>query len=68
MQAQRLRGVSLPAGIEPEFISVDQTCVVTGLGRTGIYELIAAGKLESVKVRKRRLVRLRSARAVNSAA
>jgi excisionase family DNA binding protein len=48
--------------VEPEAISVDETCRVTGLGRSKIYELIADGTLPSVKVGKRRLVRLATAR------
>ena len=50
------------ASPEPEAISVDETCRVTGLGRSKIYELLADGTLSSVKVGKRRLVRLATAR------
>ncbi len=53
---------SLPVGIEPEWITVSQTRRVTNLGKTKIFELIAAGTFESIKVVKRRLIRLRSAR------
>jgi excisionase family DNA binding protein len=48
--------------VEPEAISVDETCRITGLGRSKIYELISDGTLPSVKVGKRRLVRLSTAR------
>jgi excisionase family DNA binding protein len=68
MQAQRLRGVSLPAGLEPEHISVDQGCIVSGLGRTTIYELIGDGTLDSIKIGKRCLLRLRSLRSLGGKA
>jgi excisionase family DNA binding protein len=48
--------------IEPEAISVEETCRITGLGRSKIYELLGDGTLPSVKVGKRRLVRLAAAR------
>ena len=42
-RAKRLEGVTLPPGVEPELISVDQACVIAGLGRTKMYELMANG-------------------------
>jgi excisionase family DNA binding protein len=36
--------------VEPEAISVDEACRLTGVGRSKIYELIADGTLPSVKV------------------
>jgi excisionase family DNA binding protein len=68
MPSQQSREVALPAGIEPEFVSVQQARVVTGLGRSKIYEMIADGRIETVKVDGRRLVRLRSAKSVGKAA
>ena len=53
---------SIPVVIEPEWITVAQTQRVTSLGKTKIFELIAAGTFESIKVGKKRLIRLRSAR------
>jgi excisionase family DNA binding protein len=41
---------------EPLAHSVEAACVMTGLGKTTIYGLIKAKKLESVKVGKRRLL------------
>ena len=35
---------------------VDAFCVLSGLGRTTVYELMKSGDLESVKIGKRRLV------------
>jgi hypothetical protein len=59
---------TLPAGVEPEFVTVQQTKVVTGLGKTKIYELIAKGAFDTIKVGKKWLVRLRSARNLRQAA
>jgi hypothetical protein len=42
------------------WISVDEARQVAGEGRTRIYELIAIGKLLTKKVRRRRLVSVRS--------
>ena len=36
--------------------TIDDTCRITGLGRTKIYELIAQGKLKATAVGRRRLV------------
>jgi hypothetical protein len=58
----------LPDGIEPEFVTVPQTERISNLGRTKIYELIANGTLDSIKVGKRRLVRFRSIRSLGRAA
>jgi hypothetical protein len=54
--------------IEPEWGTIEDVKVVTSLGKTKLYELIAAGTLESITVGKRRLVRLASARALGKAA
>ena len=40
--------------------TVNDTCRITGLGRTKIYELIAEKKLKTVAVGRRRLVILKS--------
>jgi excisionase family DNA binding protein len=44
--------------IQPKALSVEQACRVSGLGKTLLYELIAAGKLKSRKAGRRRLVLL----------
>jgi excisionase family DNA binding protein len=36
--------------------TIDDTCRITGLGKTSIYELIAQGRLKSVAIGRRRLV------------
>ena len=68
MPSQQPREVALPAGVEPEFLTVPQACVFIGLGRSKVYEMIADGRIETVKVDGRRLVRLKSARSVGRAA
>ncbi|PIT00761.1 hypothetical protein TSA1_08220 [Bradyrhizobium nitroreducens] len=40
--------------------TVDEACVVTGLGRTKVYELIGSGRLVTTTVGRRRLVTVRS--------
>jgi excisionase family DNA binding protein len=51
---------------EPKRIAatVDDTCHITGLGRTKIYELIAQGRLRAVAIGRRRLVLMDSIEAV----
>ena len=41
---------------KPVSATINDTCHITGLGRTKIYELIAAGDLKTVRVGGRRLV------------
>jgi excisionase family DNA binding protein len=36
--------------------TIDDTCQITGLGRTKIYELIAEGRLKATAIGRRRLV------------
>ena len=50
---------SAPATPAPvlEALSIDETCRVSGIGRTKVYELIRDGILPTVKLGKRRLVR-----------
>jgi excisionase family DNA binding protein len=40
--------------------TVDEACVVTGLGRTKLYELIESGQLITTTIGRRRLVIVRS--------
>jgi excisionase family DNA binding protein len=49
---------------EPSAYSIRDTCRVTGLGKTSIYELISQGRLKSVAVGRRRLVLAESIRAL----
>jgi hypothetical protein len=50
--------------MEPICISVNDTMRALGIGRTKVYELINAGRLEVVKIDRRTLVRTASIRAV----
>jgi excisionase family DNA binding protein len=36
--------------------TIDDTCRITGLGRTKVYDLIATGRLKTTAVGRRRLV------------
>ncbi|AUC99528.1 hypothetical protein CWS35_11115 [Bradyrhizobium sp. SK17] len=40
--------------------TVDEACIVTGLGRTKLYELIGSGQLKTTTIGRRRLVIVRS--------
>ena len=44
----------------PQLLSVDDTCATLGIGRSLVYQLIAAGELDSVHVGRRRLVPARA--------
>jgi hypothetical protein len=46
----------------PEFATIPDTCRLFGFGRTKLYELIAAGKVEARKLGARTLVRTASVR------
>lgn len=48
--------------MEPITVTIAEAVRVTGVSRTAIYQLIRDGRLETVKVRKRRLVKTRSLR------
>lgn len=49
----------------PILVGVDEArYLLGGIGRTNLYSLISSGKLESVKIGKRRLVRVQSIHAL----
>jgi excisionase family DNA binding protein len=50
--------------MEPITTTIEGTKQATGLGVTKIYELIGEGKLETVKVGRRTLVKTKSIRAL----
>jgi len=60
MKSQLLNGTAVL--VEPEAVSIPETCRITGLGRSKIYEMIRDGRLPSIKIDKRRLVRTSTAR------
>jgi len=43
---------------EPLVLSVEACARVTGLGRTKLYEALATGELPSLKIGRRRLIRV----------
>jgi len=53
--------------MEPEVVSVAEARTITRLGETKIYELIGTGQLASVKIGRRRLIRLDSIRRLTGA-
>ena len=40
----------MPNRVEREWLSVKELGVLTGLGRTKLYEVVASGELEAIKV------------------
>lgn len=58
---EELRAEAMPA--PPRLLSVAEVGALTGLGRSIIYELLADGRLGSVKVGRRRLVSLTAVQA-----
>jgi len=54
--------------MEPLTITIQNTKAALGLGHTKVYQLINAGKLETVKVGRRTLVKTSSIRALVEAA
>jgi excisionase family DNA binding protein len=50
--------------VEPLAISIKDAAKALGLGRTTIYAMIAAGRLDSFKIGRRTLVKMESIRRV----
>lgn len=50
--------------MDPITVTIADTQRVTGLGRTKLYELIGNGRLQTVKIGRRTLVRTDSIRAL----
>ncbi|MFA7596001.1 MAG: helix-turn-helix domain-containing protein [Novosphingobium sp.] len=50
--------------MEPLTVTVNDACKALGIGRTKIYELIAQGKLDILKIDKRTLIKTASIRAL----
>lgn len=50
--------------LEPMLFSIMDAAKALGLGRSKTYELIADGRLETVTIGRRRLVRVESVRAL----
>jgi excisionase family DNA binding protein len=50
--------------VETILISIPEACQALGVSRSTTYELIGAGKLETVAIGRRRLIRVSSIRAL----
>lgn len=50
--------------VEPVTVTVADTCAITGLGRTKVYELISQQVLKTVAVGRRRLILMESIKAL----
>jgi excisionase family DNA binding protein len=48
--------------MEPILLSIPDACRVLGIGRSKLYELINAGRLDIVKIGRRTLIRAASIR------
>lgn len=46
--------------MEPVTISIDDACKAIGIGRNKVYDLIAAGSLDTIRIGRRQLVRVDS--------
>lgn len=60
------KGLILSNPIEPMLYSIPQTCTALGLSRSKTYELISEGRLLTVYIGRRRLVRVDSVKALAS--
>ena len=56
--AEPKAATALVPGHMPLSVSVDQAARTAGIGRSTIYEAIAAGELKSLTVGRRRLIRI----------
>lgn len=54
--------------MEPVTVTVADACKAIGVGRTVVYELLAAGRLESIHLGRRRLIKTDSIRRLVSGA
>jgi len=50
--------------VEKVLVPIRETCAALGVGRNSVYNLINAGKLETVKIGRRTLVKADSIRAL----
>lgn len=52
-----------PSVLEPLVVRIPDACRLLGVGRSKLYELIADGKIEAVKIGANRLILLASVKA-----
>ena len=50
--------------MNPITVSVAEACRIVGIGRTSLYQLLNAGKLEAIKLGRRRLIKVASLEAL----
>jgi excisionase family DNA binding protein len=55
-----LASTRLEASVQPIALSINDTAKALSLGRTSIYELIKQGRLETVKLGRRTLIKVDS--------
>jgi len=53
---------ALNSSLEPLAYSINEACRVSSLGRTRLYQLIAEGRLEALKIGKRTIIPAESLR------
>ena len=51
-----------PTSLEPEAVPVPEACRLLGVKRSKLYELLADGSLPSLKIGKKRLIRVAALR------
>ena len=64
MKDTPLRFNSSVSTLKPLALTITDTCRVSGLGRTTIYDLLANGSLQTVTIGRRRLVMFASLEAM----
>lgn len=58
-----MTAVSDPSSLDPLVVRIPDACRLLGVGRSKLYELIAGGKIEAVKIGANRLILLASVKA-----
>lgn len=57
-----MSALQTPPVMEPLVVRIPDACRMIGVGRSKLYELLAAGEIEAVKIGARRLILLASLR------
>jgi excisionase family DNA binding protein len=60
----KVKRTNVASTLPPEVLDVDAACQWLGIGRSKFYRMLAAGQLPSIKLGKRRLLRLETLRQV----
>lgn len=56
MSGDKPDGTKRISGVRPKFATISGFCGLTGLGRTQVYQLLAANRLRGKKVGKRMII------------